>query len=925
MVEEGETMKPQAIQNDSASYGTCWKFAIIALILICLLGSLSLAADEQVPKAVRRASPEGVSTPKGQKRVALVIGNNEYKEAPLRNPTHDAEDIANVLRGLGFIVQTKINADQREMDEAVREFVREIQNGDVGLFYFSGHGVQVRGENYLIPVGSPIESETDVRYRAVNAGLILGKMEESRNRTNIFILDACRNNPFKGYRSLSKGLTMMDAPVGTFIAYATAPGSVAADGTDRNSPYAKHLMQAVKSKGVPIEQVFKQVLRSVEKETVGKQIPWISSSLREDFYFNQDDNSAPVSGPVVALPPNPARPNEAPLPTSVGPAPTHISSPFRARAEQLVALVSTRGDASAKEELDRMYKDQEAVKWFRQAGEEGDDLAQLMLGRMFGSGLEVPVDRREALKWYRMAANQGNTTAQNNLGAMYNGGVGVAKDQAEAVKWFKKAAEQGNALAQCNLGRMYANGSGVAKDYDEAVKWYKKAVEQGNVEAQRNLGWMYREGLGVPKDYTEALKWYKKAVEQGNALAQNGLGWMYERGLGVSKDEAEAAKWYRKSAEQSLADGQNNLGRLYQQGMGVAKDYDEALKWYKKAAEQGNAWGQTNVGVMFANGWGVAKDYGEAVKWYKKAAEQGNATAQNNLGGKYRDGLGVPKDHAEALKWFRKAADQGDAMAQTNLGIMYQNGWGVAKDYDEAVKWYKKAVEKGNAWGQNNLGVMYQKGLGIPKDPGEAIKWYKKAADQGHEGAKKVLAAIEKEGLSNEKERDEAAKARDNVRSQLKHIADFRENEKRQMKGKYGMVVGNIEKGNVGLGGGASQTTAMNNAMSLCKKHGSGCEELYSIGIHNKTSHKIRIYLYHPLETKFDKSNSLWTWSWGPGDDKSLAVDNHVLFVPKAFYLYAEFEDGSRSWNRNRISQFNYDVRNNRDGQNLKITLTLGK
>ena len=306
-------MTPQSTPNDSTSHWTGWKFPFLALILVCLLSSLSLAADDETTKAVRRASQEGASM-KDQKRVALVIGNNDYKESPLRNPTHDAEDIANVLRGLGFTVQTKTNANQREIEDAVKEFVREIQNGDVGLFYFSGHGVQVHGENYLMPVGGSIESETDVRYKAVNAGLILGKMEESRNRTNIFILDACRNNPFKGFRSLSKGLTMMDAPVGTFIAYATAPGSVAADGTDRNSPYAKHLMQALKSKGIKIEDVFKQVLREVRKETEGHQIPWTASSLQDDFWFNPGDNSAPVSTQMVTPPPEPDRPHQATLP-----------------------------------------------------------------------------------------------------------------------------------------------------------------------------------------------------------------------------------------------------------------------------------------------------------------------------------------------------------------------------------------------------------------------------------------------------------------------------------------------------------------------------------------------------------------------------------------------------------------------------------
>ena len=167
-------MKPQSSPYDSTSQCSHWKFSFIALILICLLSSLSLAADEETPKAIRRVSPESASI-KSQKRVALVIGNSDYKVGPLRNPAHDAEDIASVLRILGFAVQMKINANQREMEEAVNKFVQEIQNGDVALFYFSGHGIQVKGENYLIPLGDSIESETDVRYKTLNAGLILAK------------------------------------------------------------------------------------------------------------------------------------------------------------------------------------------------------------------------------------------------------------------------------------------------------------------------------------------------------------------------------------------------------------------------------------------------------------------------------------------------------------------------------------------------------------------------------------------------------------------------------------------------------------------------------------------------------------------------------------------------------------------------------
>lgn len=221
-----------------------------------------------------------------EKKYALIIGNSDYQDMPLQNPVHDAEDMNKILQDLGFTVLTKVNARQREMEDAINLFAQQILNGDVALFYFSGHGAQVKGENYLLPIAENIQSESDIRYKGVNAGYVLGKMEESGNRTNILILDACRNNPFKGIRSMSKGLTIMDAPGGTFIAYATAPNTVAFDGTERNGIYTKYLLKALQMQGIPIEQAFKHVLRGVEQETHGQQIPWIASSLRDDFYFN---------------------------------------------------------------------------------------------------------------------------------------------------------------------------------------------------------------------------------------------------------------------------------------------------------------------------------------------------------------------------------------------------------------------------------------------------------------------------------------------------------------------------------------------------------------------------------------------------------------------------------------------------------------
>lgn len=222
------------------------------------------------------------------KRTALIIGNSQYEVGGLRNPANDAQDMGTALEKLGFDVTLKLNAGQEQMEQAISAFGRQLYQGGVGLFYYAGHGVQVGGENYLIPVNATIESESDVRYKAVNIGQLLGKMGEARNGFNIVILDACRDNPFaKEFRSSSRGLAVVNSASvkGSLIAYATSPGKVASDGSDRNGLYTKHLLQHISTPGIPVEQVFKRVLQDVERDTNGKQSPWTSSSFSGDFSF----------------------------------------------------------------------------------------------------------------------------------------------------------------------------------------------------------------------------------------------------------------------------------------------------------------------------------------------------------------------------------------------------------------------------------------------------------------------------------------------------------------------------------------------------------------------------------------------------------------------------------------------------------------
>ncbi len=268
-----------------------------------------------------------------QDRLALLIGNSAYKKlGPLKNPVNDVAAMDRALRNSGFDVMVVKNADRAAMGRAIDEFGSKLKNYEVGLFYFSGHGLQVDGINYLCPLYMSIQGQSDVQYEAVDAGKVLAKMEDAGNRMNIVILDACRNNPFKrSFRSMRNGLAQMDAPTGSFIAFATAPGNVALDGRGNNSPYVTHMVNNMGQKGLSIETFFKQVRRGVMKDTNRKQVPWESSSLVGDFYFAGKGASGSSSSSQASSTPPASQQQAAPAPAPVSkPKP----KPHKSKSEQ---------------------------------------------------------------------------------------------------------------------------------------------------------------------------------------------------------------------------------------------------------------------------------------------------------------------------------------------------------------------------------------------------------------------------------------------------------------------------------------------------------------------------------------------------------------------------------------------------------------
>lgn len=271
-------------------------------VLLLLSGSQSIAAslDEKARNLTLQAAPAAIQK---EKRLALVIGNSAYKDAPLSNPVNDARAMAKALHTSGFTVLLRTDVSHRELLEAVRDFGTRLRQGGAGVFYYAGHGMQIKGRNYLIPVGSDIQREDEVAYAGLDAQAVLDKMEAAGNGVNLMILDACRNNPFvRSFRSSTQGLAQMEAPVGTLVAFATAPGSIASDGQGANGLYTRHLLDAMSKPGSKVEDVFKQVRAAVRRDSQGKQVPWESTSLEGDFYFVSPPS--PVAEPP---PPDPAK------------------------------------------------------------------------------------------------------------------------------------------------------------------------------------------------------------------------------------------------------------------------------------------------------------------------------------------------------------------------------------------------------------------------------------------------------------------------------------------------------------------------------------------------------------------------------------------------------------------------------------------
>jgi hypothetical protein len=294
------------------------------------------------------------------KRVALIVGNSRYQSiAPLNNPGNDATLMAETLRNAGFTLvgnRAQLDLDKAGFDRAVQDFGNQLTGADVALFYYSGHGVQVNGENYLVPVSANPTKQADVDFQMLDVSLVLKQMEGSGTKLNIVILDACRNNPFggRGMRGTAGGLAQITGAEGTLISFATQPGKLAQDGGGSNSPFTAALAETIRKPGLDVLQAFNQVGLKVMRSTANEQIPWTSSSpIDGSFYFTPAPTNQVAAVPPQPAPPPPPFPSQ---PAASAPRLAAVQPSLDQLALDYVNEDMSRSEGSASEYLDHVRR-----------------------------------------------------------------------------------------------------------------------------------------------------------------------------------------------------------------------------------------------------------------------------------------------------------------------------------------------------------------------------------------------------------------------------------------------------------------------------------------------------------------------------------------------------------------------------------------
>lgn len=703
-------------------------------------------------------------------RVALVIANSEYEHVPtLTNPVNDAADIAAALERLGFDVETVSDQSFSDMRTDLQHLRSRVAGSDIAIVYYAGHGIEVDNQNFLIPVDAALKTDGDVEFEAIPLDLVM-RAVESAKQLRLVIVDACRNNPFvssmrraDSSRSIGRGLARVEPSGNTLVAFAAKEGTTAADGDDRNSPYAAALLEHIEEPGLEIGLLFRRVRDSVLEATGNAQEPFLYGSLSSAGIYLKEGPPEPEprsNAQVVVAPPSPGSFDATGIEITFWNSVKDSGDPSMLRlylgrypegafADIANVMIERLEGNTERREASLTPPDVTDQEVTRPASGAARSIGRDITLRITVGEFEVAGERRPAI-----GTQVARIEPQMARVLGLPGGAGTAVISVNRAGPADLAGVRpGDIILEFNgqkitdmpdlprLSGEVPTGTEVTvklRRYGESLGQLmhvlEEAADRGDQDAAWTLFHFYAKGYGGLDDESAKRRWARAAAEAGDAEAQYAMSLAYQEGDGVTADNGEALRWARLAAEQEHATARAYVGYAYENGYGVAQDLYEAVRWYRQAAEAGQAYAQYSLGRAYTSGrGGVPQDYYEAMNWFRKSAEQGNANAQYEISIAYQNGNGVARDDSEALIWARKAAAQEHATALAYVGHAYEQGLGVTKDQSEALNWYRKAADLGQAFAQLALGRYYEFGLdGITADIDEAVRWYRQAADQGN-------------------------------------------------------------------------------------------------------------------------------------------------------------------------------------------------
>jgi uncharacterized protein len=516
-----------------------------------------------------------------QSRVALIVGNGAYQHAPMLPRTvEDATEVAKSFERLGFTTIKAFDVSFKDFRAAIRSFNDQTRSVEYAVVYFAGYGMNMRGDNYLLPTDAELNTELDVLDETISLRNLMQSVGRATG-LGVIILDASRNNPaiarMQGSslaRALSRGLARVEPGENVVVAYAARDGTVA----DNSGLYTTALLKFLETPGLDISQMFRKVRDEVLTQTDRRQQPFMYGSLpSKPIYLKKpsvsmvpSDTKGPTDDETIWQAIRESSDphlfsdflDKYPSNSHAGEARSKLAA-LTERPETPVVSRQTPSGVDGIEECDRLAASPIDRALPKQVA--GVELRQIDIGAAQRACADAMQRRPETSRFPFEAAR-----------------VALARgDRVEARRLLETAAALGNPLAMYSLGVMHTEGQMI--DYAEARRWYQKAVELNSPFAMADLAKLYEDGKGGPREPAVALDLYRKAATAGDRTSATRIAYFYENGITVPKDYGQALRWYRKGVELGDADAMKHLGEMYGYGRGVTKSPIEARKWFERA------------------------------------------------------------------------------------------------------------------------------------------------------------------------------------------------------------------------------------------------------------------------------------------------------------------------------------------------------